>query len=491
MIATLARALARRPFVALVLALIGIGLCWLNVLMPLAVDDYARVGHPLTHFPAALYAEYTGWTGRLFVIALTFLSLSSPVTVYVFDVLNAFMFCALLVAAFRIARARGPSTFFDACELTIFAALLWLGTDSIAESTLWKTGAIGYLWVVTANLVVLFYLLNTCDDAACREPAALGRTAVPLFAVALFAGNGLENLAVATIAVIAFDIALRRAGRGASANMPVSLIAAYICGFAVWLGAPGNFGRLAVCTRSIPALSWVSLAAFSRTALDHVLHTPFVGVFVLAAVLAIFSKPSRAQCRRAVLMAAIAVGTAVAISPLPCPGVFNFRFAFPFDVLMLTSGLTLLPQPLRRTRHSVLLVGASAVAVAAVAVDANVVFRDYGGVAAQVREREALIAAFRHRGETRVAGTPGFFTDYMGVGAQAPERAAPIALKLPLILLPSTGKPIETRGRYFGGDIRRNPQWWVNRAFADYYGLAGVVGVLPSADDDDDDDASD
>jgi hypothetical protein len=217
-------------------------MCMMNVLTPTWGDDWARTGvHGFLGLVGAAWHEYFGWTGRVAPIFLTTAILPDPGHgMYAFNVVNAAAFCSLILLIFMVANGKIPRTARDAIDILLIFVLVWMLTDSIGETALWKTGAIGYLWAVTAELAILkvFVSISANEDYHC---AAWIRRGLPL--IALFVGTFLEHLAlVSTCALFFLLFDLRRSGKPIPAFAMATAIA-HAIGVVVLLLAPGNYIR--------------------------------------------------------------------------------------------------------------------------------------------------------------------------------------------------------------------------------------------------------
>ncbi|WP_316893812.1 DUF6056 family protein [Ralstonia mannitolilytica] len=420
------------------LAALAAGLIWLNGKMPLWSDDYHRANASFASALLSSGSEYMHWTGRIFVTFATYLSLSGPVAEAVFNVMNALMFVALLLAAFAAARRRLPTSLDDAIYVALFLCAIWLGSEAIAESVLWKTGSIGYLWVVTANLVVAYFLIEK------------GSNTPPLwmYPVAVFAGNGLEHVTITMIALTLFQLLYsnEKVGRGQA-----RVLAAYAVGCILLLGAPGNFARLGVATSHVPLAT--KLGDFLQDFTGHYLHTPFLWVFLVSLAMHIISGAQREVMRRAAFFVLLGIGSAAIMAPLPL-GSFSGRISFASDIFVLVGALALAPQMSRSKLAELTIIVSFTVAIAILGIDVSRLFTDYRGIADQVAKREAFIVLAKERGATEVT--------------------------LPAITLESNGQKlygVTKVGRYYVGDVGNEITDWTSVLFKEYYGISAKMGA--------------
>ncbi|MBY4640998.1 DUF6056 family protein [Gluconacetobacter entanii] len=208
---------------------------WANIVTPLWADDYCRtIPVDLKNTFHIVYGNYFYWTGRYFTTLITFLVLEfhSYGSIFIFDVLNALVFCVLVHNVCMICRDTADpdrdTTAGFADIIFVFLAIWWIPRD-ISEVALWKTGAIGYLWPVTGELWILRQVL------ARRLPSG-----VLACGFAFFIATFLEPLSLLmSMVLIAFGISRHRDGR------PVAcpFIGFHLLGtLFLWL-APGNYVR--------------------------------------------------------------------------------------------------------------------------------------------------------------------------------------------------------------------------------------------------------
>ncbi|WP_343618852.1 DUF6056 family protein [Ralstonia sp.] len=419
------------------LAMLTVCMIWLNSKMPLWADDYHRANATLTSAVLSSASEYMHWTGRIFVTFATYLSLSGPVAEAVFDVINSLMVVALLLTAFRLARRRLPVSFDDAIDVALFLCLLWLGSEAIAESVLWKTGSIGYLWVVTANLAVAYFLTDKGND----------NPSLWVYPVAIFAGNGLEHVTIAMIGLSLFHLLYSnekiRVGQ-------TRILIAYAAGGVLLLAAPGNFARLGVASSHIPLAT--QLGAFLNDFVSHYLHTPFLWVFLIALIMHLVAGAQREAIWRATFLMLVGICSAAVMAPLPL-GAFSGRISFASDVFMLVGALALAPQMSSSKLAESTIIASFTLAIAMLGVDVSRLFTDYQGIADQVAKREAFIALAKEHGATEVT--------------------------LPAITLRSSGQKlygVTKVGRYYVGDVGNEITDWTSVLFKEYYGLSAKAG---------------
>ncbi len=228
----------------LALALTGALVFLANLATPLWADDHCRaMGADLGEALRLASVEYGTWSGRFLVSGLTYALMGDGIGVpWLFVTLNSAAFVGLvrLLLALAAMAGGGRSSTGESASRTFaeagFAALaLWWLPWSIAETALWRSGSVGYLWAVLAELLVLFLVLRTPRAGLTR------RVAVALLAFA--AATMLETAALATtLALALLCLHRRRAGTG---RLPWLETGAHALGFLVSALAPGNRARTA------------------------------------------------------------------------------------------------------------------------------------------------------------------------------------------------------------------------------------------------------
>ncbi|MBE8954434.1 MAG: hypothetical protein SR2Q5_02030 [Quinella sp. 2Q5] len=181
------------------------------------------------------WSHYMTWGGRAIAHTLiqTFIWLGKPL----FDVANAIVFVALILAVLKLAGVRLKSATLSL--LWMFACLFVLTKFSVV-SMIYLTGSCNYMWAALCQAAFVIPFVEALRSNA----AATSRRKNFLMAVlGIFAGWSNEAGALATICLAAFLIVVCRS-RGLLRPWMTVGFAAAVVGCAVMFLAPGNFVRL-------------------------------------------------------------------------------------------------------------------------------------------------------------------------------------------------------------------------------------------------------
>ena len=219
----------------------------LNHFTPLWGDDWWRAleADNALHMFKRIRDEYTSWTGRASVLFLTFVFLLKyPGSVLLFNIVNTLVLCALVLGIFRSAAGRFPGKqHADAIPLLLIFFSLWFFTRAFGEAVLWKTGAIAYLWVVTAAVFLLTPFVDLLVEHQAKADTRVRKWLYPLFAV--FWAATLENVAVSCCCFMLYSL-LASLMRGIKiARWYWHVLVAQCVGTLILVIAPGNFVRFA------------------------------------------------------------------------------------------------------------------------------------------------------------------------------------------------------------------------------------------------------
>ena len=150
----------------IILFLAGLIVCLLNFFTPLSADDYcymmivgqepAQIDTLGDVFTSISY-HYMHSNGRSLVHALIQI-FAGILGKAVFCIVNALMFVLFVQLIRKLANIDGKSYLYT----IILVAFIWLFIPAFAETILWLSGSVNYLWATTAALAFI-YLINNIE----------------------------------------------------------------------------------------------------------------------------------------------------------------------------------------------------------------------------------------------------------------------------------------------------------------------------------------
>ena len=213
-----------------------------NILTPLISDDYTYLlryptSEPVENFGDIIESQivhYMQWGGRTIVISLNqiFLWLGK----WLFNPLNAAMFCVFVWACAKLAVGRRP---VHPLLLVVVLAALVHFNPCFGAVNLWLCGSCGYLWPLALCLLFLLPYRLALDGLELQGAGA----AVGIFFLGLAAGWGNENTSgmavlAAAIFLVLLRIFLKKVPLWAWTGAAVCLT-----GFLLLMCAPGQWVR--------------------------------------------------------------------------------------------------------------------------------------------------------------------------------------------------------------------------------------------------------
>lgn len=446
------------PYLTLsLIGLIGIGFFALNLYIPLFADDYCRTLESvnLTKILEEVSKSYTGWSGRLPTLFLTYLTLSSgSLGLLIFQVANGLVLC--IVCILVLDRGIRDCSLVSIFRLSLFLCLLWFGMNVLGEVMLWRTGAIQYFWGVALS----FYILTLLNRFLINDSFSFrGRWEILIYyVIAPLGGMWLENISVAMVSVwwgtLAYAYFIQK--------KPVSLhllfgLFLWMAGTVILLTAPGNYVRYDAFPSTATEMSvWTKIPIFVKLMFDTLdigMVIAFVCVLFMSTFREVFTK---LKLTGFVLYGGFAILTFYAM--LPAPGVYLIgRATFPFEFFMVIAVISLIPDDFfaikkRQKQTASRMLGlASGLLLAPVLVHWVIIFNEYRDVSGQVEKRLEIIEQARSNSDTLVELTPLIFNDefntWMNSTSVTPE--------------PNTVNV----GPRFAIDIRRRETHWSNNCF--------------------------
>jgi hypothetical protein len=456
---------AARIALWLLLVATGLGVAALSFRQPLSADDFTnslvlREDPGLLGFVAHYYAA---WTGRVTGMALLWFALTYRAA---FALLNGAAFAALAWLTAAVGLGRVPALRTRDVDIVAFVAVAyWFGLPAIAESVLWVTGSVTYLW--SAVLMLTFALPYRLAVGAERHAGARRWSVelalmVPMIALGAVAGAS-QELVVAALLVVLVAFAAHAVRSKSVKRIGLHLwagAAGLLGGAAASFLAPGNAVRSTTSGNHASSLlgslaQFVTYIAKAFASYLPRMYPWLLCALVVAIPLAIVSgAPRAAVTTRRRFWAVWTVAGLAALAPFVfAPGVallagartcvFSATLFTVAAVSLLADPATLLERiPRRWTDIAVCVL--LAVALVEVAGSLQVA----GSIRAQVAQRETYIAAQKTRGVRDVVVAPL---------AQRPYRTV------------------------YYVDIEADPMHWLNVGLSKWYGLDSIrLGTQPA-----------
>lgn len=471
---------------------VAVALCFVTVfvfeaLTPMLADDFAYAGEVRRAASFAdlfrqEYAQYRNWTGRsvAHLILRIFLYFRAET---VFDLFAAGCFTGLsLLIYLNIERApaglcpdagvqNSPesaypeadkrSTRHDAALYTGIVLLLWYTGISFAETVLWETGACNYL--LTTTLIMAF--LTVVRRRLKREKSAGAAAACLLFLFGLAAGWCSENTSGGMILLTLYFIyEAYRADTGRKTffqrHMDVcGALAGAVCGLALMVLAPGNYGRGAFTDEAHTGLLRYAARLLRLTvAVGEELLIPLTVTMALGVFAYAFRKQD-AGFRDGLAFGVVSLLTVYALVMAPPP---QNRALFGAGVFLITS-LARMWQTVCEIltadsgRRGQTVRGMRCAVTAALLVPMCFTYVESGADLVRIRreltERYAVLEAAAKEADAAVSDTP------VAVPFLHTEFDNPFTIA-------------------YQSELGEDPDYWVNGMYSAYFGVNRITGVM-------------
>lgn len=432
----------------LMMILLGSYIYVVSSMTPLFADDLCRAQYfnGISDILGDLKDVYLYQTGRLPVIFVTKLLLwRGTAGLAIFNIANAVIFVTLLTVIFMHARLRLPSRASDSVLLAFALASLWFLTPTFGEVVLWKTGAIGYLWAVTANLLFIYpYRRMTAG----HEFPFASLFAPIMLVCGVLAGACLENLTVVVTAAITLLTFIHFRQTGRTPTWAITGILGYVTGAAILIAAPGNYVRMARIGNAMPFDE--KIFQLAEEIVRHYAGSYLIFILLIP-VLAWFldRETFRKNISSFILFTCLSFAAAGAMAGAPVH--FAGRVTFVSDVFALVGVCALIPETYKTTASKRLAGIAAAVTLTALIASSFMPLTFYKSLHEQDAERRLFIAQAKSRGLTQAHVQPYVLPD----GSMATR---------------------ESNHRWFYlRDISADSGDWKNLCSSQYYGLAKIA----------------
>ncbi|MBQ9441553.1 MAG: hypothetical protein IJU55_00885 [Selenomonadaceae bacterium] len=182
------------------------------------------------------YSHYFWWGGR--TVAHIIVQFFSWVGKSYFDVLNVLIFCAFVFLIFKIATGLTLREMNKKFLLFIILAIYFLSPSWVLTSV-WMTGSINYMWMVTLELLFILPFAIKYRDKNFNPPKFF---VIVMAVLGLLAGWSIEPGASVTLFVTFFAIIKFWREKNLQSWMTVGFLFLFI-GFLFLVLAPGNIAR--------------------------------------------------------------------------------------------------------------------------------------------------------------------------------------------------------------------------------------------------------
>ena len=213
-----------------------------NLLTPLMSDDLfygaeVRRASGLMGLIAQEAHQYMTWNGRSVVHLLLRISLAGPQVL--FRICNAIMFLCLSVCMYLQIRRREK---YDVPVMLLVQLGLWFFTVDPAQTLLWQTGAVNYLWGTTIILLFMTALrLRYQNHTLGKNDADDGLVpAILFFGFGVIAGWCNENTSGGALLFVLLMILRARAQEKKAPRYLWAAAAGNFLGLLIMVLAPGN-----------------------------------------------------------------------------------------------------------------------------------------------------------------------------------------------------------------------------------------------------------
>jgi hypothetical protein len=213
----------------------------LNCFTPLIADDYSySLGiYSVADIIDAQYNQWFSWGGRCVAhfLAQFWLLLGKPF----FNIANTFVYCLFVILTYF--HITGTVHRFNVSLFLVINIFYWFFVPAWGQNFLWLDGSCNYLWTTT---IVLFFLVpfrkkNTEKSYELNTPLS-----VFFFIISILAGWSNENTGAAVLFLLIALLAMKIVRKEKIALFEIMGGIGFLIGFALLIGAPGNYMRVDV-----------------------------------------------------------------------------------------------------------------------------------------------------------------------------------------------------------------------------------------------------
>ena len=298
-----------------------------NILTPYMSDDYAyacnvREASSLWDLMRQQYGEYLSNSGR--VIGQFNVRLSLSVDKQVYNLVNSFMFMALVLLMYANIRRRRKNDIF---VLLLIITFLWRFAVDFGQTMLWICGACNYLWgsVFILGFVTLYrHFLERPEKI--RHQALLAAVTFPFGVLAGWCNENTSGGGLMLVLMFGLNFWWERRKKKARSVYPfmISGVAGMCCGMLGMISAPGIRNRSETMSEGEYA---GIVGLFSRiykiTINLRKLFFPVIVIMVIVLVFLVLQKKlqrwQQVRQNETVLFLTAAVATSYALAMAPTP----------------------------------------------------------------------------------------------------------------------------------------------------------------------------
>ena len=431
-----------------IVAVTFIYMVFLNIKTPLIADDFVYTfifgtSTPVMSFGDIVVSQisyYTTWGGRVAaeVFTQTFMFLGKDV----FNLANSFCYIIFCLAVYFL--AVGRKIRFELLLLT--TVLIWFFIPMFGQTVMWLTGSCNYLWCGTIILLaILPFRLYQEKQTRLLNSIWFAVAMIPLFFIS---GITNENTAGAMILTMLMFTAVYFKGKIRIPAFAFTALFFSTCGFLCMIFAPGNSLRVenesavaevTMMVGSNPIITRLSYFAYNLYALMPLVILAAIAFVLLKNEIERKGKDGKELVNFGIFTVAAAAALIVMLVPPKFPPRAMFGLAA-FLIIAVVYGFSQLELTPARIWKLVLIPGCAVMMLyimswGYVGVDAITVNKQYLARVQIIQEHnnEALI--------------------------QVPEIV-----------------PLSSHNGMYGlKDVQLDPNHWVNRALADYFGVPNIV----------------